>query len=151
MRACVAGHDPAFRQLVERYQVLVRGVAYAATGDRALAEDLTQETFVSAWAGIGKFRAKASIRTWLHRIAYNKFIDSKRTSTRRCALLAAQGPVLCGCDCPENPVEKSMDGEQKDMLYLALDELQLPEYVVIVLHYIGGFSFREISVILDKP
>lgn len=151
LKAIRQGRREACEEIICRHYESVYNLLVYLSGDKTLSEDLTQETFASAWAGIGKFRAQASIRTWLHRIAYNKFIDSKRTSTRLCTLLTAQDPALHRCDCPPGPHENSINGEQKDMLYLALDELQLPEYVVIVLHYIGGFSFREISVILDKP
>jgi len=121
------------------------------TGDTTLAEDLTQETFASAWARIDRFEAKASIKTWLHRIAYNKFIDSKRTSTRRAALLAARNPIGSDSDRTSSPAEESIKDEHTRILYQALDKLQLPDYIVIVLHYIGGLSFREMAVILDKP
>jgi len=121
------------------------------TGDTTLAEDLTQETFASAWARIDQFKAKASIKTWLHRIAYNKFIDCKRTSTRRAALLAARNPVGPDSDRISSPDEQSINDEHTRILYQALDKLQLPDYIVIVLHYIGALSFREMAVVLDKP
>jgi len=121
------------------------------TGETTLAEDLTQETFASAWAKIDNFKAKASVKTWLHRIAYNKFIDSKRTSTRRAALLAARNPVGSDSDRTSSPAEESINDEHTRILYQALDKLQLPDYIVIVLHYIGGLSFREMAAVLDKP
>ena len=141
----------AFERIIcQHYESIYRLMIYL-TGEITLAEDLTQETFASAWAGIDRFNAKASIKTWLHRIAYNKFIDSKRTSTRRAALLAALNPVGSDSDRTSSPAECSINDEHTRILYQALDKLQLPDYVVIVLHYIGGFSFREIAVILDKP
>jgi RNA polymerase sigma-70 factor (ECF subfamily) len=151
LKAIRHGRREAYEEIICRHYESVYNLMVYLSGDKSLAEDLTQETFASAWAGIGQFKAKASIKTWLHKIAYNKFIDSKRTSTRRAALLAAQNPILADSDCPPGPAEKSMNDEHTKILYLALDELALCEYVVIVLHYVGGFSFREIGVILDRP
>ena len=121
------------------------------TAETTLAEDLTQETFTSAWAKIKDFKANASIRTWLHRIGYNKFIDSKRAKARRIDLVTALNrPGVRPAQSP-SPAQQSISDEDTRILYQALDKLQLQDYVVIVLHYIGGLSFREMAAVLDKP
>ena len=151
LKAIRQGRREAYEQIICRhYESIYRLMAYL-TGETTLAEDLTQETFASAWAKIDSFKAKASVKTWLHRIAYNKFIDSKRTSTRRAALLAARNPVISDSYRTSSPAEDSINDEHTGILYQALDKLKLPDYIVIVLHYIGGLSFREMALILDKP
>lgn len=151
LKAIRQGRREAYEQIIFRhYESVYRLMAYL-TGDTTLAEDLTQETFASAWAKIDDFKAKASIKTWLHRIAYNKFIDSKRISTRRADLIASQHPIGSDSDRTSSPPEQSINDEHTRILYQALDKLQLPDYIVIVLHYIGSLSFREMAVVLDKP
>jgi RNA polymerase sigma-70 factor (ECF subfamily) len=121
------------------------------TGDAGLAEDLTQETFISAWAGIGCFKGRASLGTWLHRIAYHKFIDSKRNLERHAASMA--GLRKQGREVPEtlNPLYQLMADEHSRLLYEAIHRLESSEYIVIVLHYIQGLSFREMAKVLDEP
>ena len=50
------------------------------TRDEPRAEDLTQETFAAAWRGIGSFAGRSGLGTWLHRIAYGKFIDARNAN-----------------------------------------------------------------------
>ena len=145
------GRREAYEQVIcQNYEAIYRLMLYL-TAETTLAEDLTQETFTLAWAKINDFKAKASIRTWLHRIAYNKFIDSKRTSARRAGLLAAHTGIGFDTDVRSNPALQSISGENTTILYQSLEKLQPPDYDVIILHYINGLSFREMAAVLDKP
>jgi RNA polymerase sigma-70 factor (ECF subfamily) len=121
------------------------------TGDAGLAEDLTQETFISAWAGIGRFKGRASLGTWLHRIAYHKFVDSRRNLEHYAASMA--GLRKQRREVPEtlNPLYQLMADEHSRLLYEAIHRLESSEYIVIVLHYIQGLSFREMAKVLDEP
>jgi RNA polymerase sigma-70 factor (ECF subfamily) len=73
-----AGEPAAFREMVERYQRDVYGLAYDLCGNHHDAEDLSQEVFIKAFRAIGSFRADAKMGTWLYRIAMNTHIDNKR-------------------------------------------------------------------------
>ena len=145
------GQREAWEAIICRnYKLIYRFLAYL-TSDTSLAEDLTQETFVSAWANITRFKGRASLGTWLHRIAYNKFIDSRRSLERNTASMA--GLQKAGRDVPEtlNPLHRLMADEHSRLLYEAIHRLESFEYVAIVLHYIQGLSFREIAKVLDEP
>lgn len=74
MPETAAGGEPdsAFALLVEAHQRLVYAVALRLTGNTDAAEDITQETFISAWKHLGGFRGDSSLKTWLLRIATNK-------------------------------------------------------------------------------
>lgn len=78
IRLCQAGHGEAFRPLVERYGDVLFGAAVLMTGDRSLAEELTQEAFISAWRAIGRFRPGAPVKPWLLRILVNKVLSHRR-------------------------------------------------------------------------
>ena len=61
----------------------LRGHCYRLTGNVAEADDLVQETFLRAWRARDRFEGRASTRTWLHRIATNLFLDSRKAASRR--------------------------------------------------------------------
>ena len=121
------------------------------TDDINLAEDLTQETFVAAWANIARYKGRASLGTWLHKIAYNKFVDSGRSLKRHATVIA--GLKQENPDVPEtsNPLYRLTTDEHSRLLYEAIQRLQTSEHIVIVLHYIQGFSFRDMAKVLDEP
>ena len=72
----------AFEQLVLRTQNLVCAVAYSATGDLVVSEDVAQETFLVAWSSLAELRDPAKLRPWLCGIARNKARESRRKATR---------------------------------------------------------------------
>ncbi len=77
--AACAGDPTAFRILMDRHTRFVRKLAYNILGDAQEAEDVAQETFLSAWRGReGWSRGGARFTTWLSRIAINKAIDQRR-------------------------------------------------------------------------
>jgi RNA polymerase sigma-70 factor (TIGR02960 family) len=78
-----AGDEQAFRELAEPFRGELRLHCYRILGSLTDAEDLVQETMVAAWKGIGGFEGRASIRTWLYRIATNRCLNAKRDAARR--------------------------------------------------------------------
>jgi len=121
------------------------------TRDTSLAEELTQETFASAWANIDSFRSRASLGTWLHRIAYRKFIDSTRRQKRDAALTGSLEPQNDIAPESSDPLHRLTADENYRLLYQAMRMLKSPEYTVLVLHYIQGLSFRQVAKVLDRP
>lgn len=145
------GQQQAWQAVIsQHYRQIYRFMAYL-TNDKNIAEDLTQETFASAWANIGRFNQRASLATWLHRIAYNKFIDSERALSRRAEIIAALKKEKCDITETSNPLGKLITDENSHLLYEAIHKLELQEYIVIVLHYIQSLSFRQMAKVLDTP
>lgn len=83
VRAAAAGDLDAFGQLVHTYQEPLWRFLWHLTGDRVLAEDLAQETFLRAFDRIGSFRFESRFSTWLYRIGRNTAIDAMRRRDRR--------------------------------------------------------------------
>jgi RNA polymerase sigma-70 factor (ECF subfamily) len=81
--AAQAGSAEAFSRLVDRHQQGVRAFLRRACGDWALAEDLAQETFLTAWGRLGRLRQGASVRAWLCGIAWRKHLTHRRADVRR--------------------------------------------------------------------
>jgi RNA polymerase sigma-70 factor (TIGR02960 family) len=77
------GDGEAFRDLTEPYRRELQVHCYRMLGSLQDAEDALQETLLAAWQGLGKFEGRASIRTWLYRIATNRCLNALRSASRR--------------------------------------------------------------------
>ena len=78
-----AGEEEAFRSLIEPYRRELQLHCYRILGSLQDAEDLLQETLLAAWRGLDKFEGRASMRSWLYRIATNRCLNARRDSGRR--------------------------------------------------------------------
>jgi RNA polymerase sigma-70 factor (ECF subfamily) len=116
--------------------------------DTHRAEDLTQETFVTAWERIDTFQGRSTLATWVHRIAYSKFIDSRRSERRYAAIRLMH---VTSSVAPNDPLQTAMADDEARRLYRALNELDPAQRAVLVLHYVQGQSYREMAVVLDEP
>jgi RNA polymerase sigma-70 factor (ECF subfamily) len=82
----LAGRQDAFRELLARYREPIYRFIRASTGDAQEALDLTQDTFVAAFAALGRFDRSRPLLTWLRRIALNKCRDWGRRRRLRTML-----------------------------------------------------------------
>jgi RNA polymerase sigma-70 factor (TIGR02960 family) len=78
-----AGDEDAFRELTDPYRRELQQHIYRIVGSAQDAEDLVQETLLAAWRGLELFEGRASVRSWLYRIATNRSLDALRASRRR--------------------------------------------------------------------
>src|SRR5688572_22652997 len=78
-----AGDSDAFRELTEPHRRELRAHCYRMLGSLQDAEDALQDTLLAAWQGLARFEGRASIRTWLYRIATNRCMDARRSASRR--------------------------------------------------------------------
>jgi RNA polymerase sigma-70 factor (TIGR02960 family) len=78
-----AGDEQAFRDLTEPYRRELQVHCYRLLGSLTDAEDMLQETLLAAWRGLAGFQARASLRTWLYRIATNQCLNLMRGASRR--------------------------------------------------------------------
>ena len=136
--------------LCQHYKSIYKFMVYL-TSNASVAEDLTQETFASAWADIGRYKGRASLKTWLHQIAYHKFIDSERKLKRHSALMSNLKRQRPDATETLNPLHRLATDERSFLLYEAMRKLKSSEYLVIVLHYIQGLSFREMAKVINEP
>jgi RNA polymerase sigma-70 factor (TIGR02960 family) len=81
-----AGDEAAFQQLVSPYQRELHVHCYRILGSVADAEDAVQETLLTAWRGLGRFEGRASVRTWMYRIATTRSLNILRSASRRPAM-----------------------------------------------------------------
>ena len=78
-----AGDGDAFRELAEPHLRELQVHCYRMLGSFADAEDALQNTLLTAWQSLGGFEGRASLRTWLYKIATNRCLDARRSASRR--------------------------------------------------------------------
>jgi len=150
----LAGAQPAFEQIVGRYQRPVINFIARVTGDRAGAEDLAQETFVKAFRSLATFDTTRRFSSWLLRIAHNTAVDALRRTRGRTVPI---GPSDTGADGPraEPAAPPAPDPvEQRDLgraLESSLGRIR-PEYrAAIVLRYHEALSYDDIATVMNVP
>ena len=149
-KLCQGHRDAAEALICQHYKSIYRLLVYL-TRDANLAEELTQETFAAAWANIDTYEARASFRTWLHRIAYRKFVDSRRRLQRDAALMDKLKNEKPNARQPLDPLRRLTTDEHWRILYEAMAALPSSDYTVIILHYVQGLSFRQAASVLNQP
>jgi RNA polymerase sigma-70 factor (ECF subfamily) len=143
-----AGGDPAaFGELVRRHQGRVRGLLVRLTGDTALADDLAQETFMRAHRGLAGFESRARFTTWLHRIAYNLFLNHRTRSKFHVSLPDTFDSEAVARDYRCNParVEAHRD------VTAAMAQLPVSYRAALSLYYLEEFSYPEAAGVLEIP
>jgi len=84
-----AGDGDAFKELTEPYRRELQVHCYRMLGSLQDAEDALQDSLLAAWQGLGGFEERASLRTWLYRIATNRCLNALRAASRRPAKRAS--------------------------------------------------------------
>ena len=156
MAEALAGSQSAFERIVRRYQGPIISLilrVLGEKGDRALAEDLAQETFVKAYRKLAAFDTTRRLSSWLFRIAHNTTIDALRRS--RAQPTSSTGPAeadfapddMAAAALPD-PVETQALGHALEQ---ALRQLR-PEFrAAVTLRYEEGLPFEEIAHVLGVP
>ena len=155
------GREPAFRELLSRYERPVFSLIYRMVRDRALAEDLSQEAFVRAFNAIGTYKTSYKFSNWILKIANNHTIDHLRKrkldtisidgsphATTEEALARTRVVVDSGDENPEEYVEHKELGSQ---IEAAIGELREEYRTVILLRHVEGYAYDEIAGIMDLP
>lgn len=136
----VAGDRQAARDLYDAHAPRVFRLAYRLTGDDELAREFTQETFIRAFAQLGRFRGESALSTWLHRVALSVISNAmrkvKRFRTRETDLDEAH---------PMAVESRIADPDLRDRLYRAIDELPEIYRITFVMHDVEGYTHDEIA------
>lgn len=147
--AAQKGDAAAFNQLVRAYQEMVYRTAYRVLGDRAAAEDATQDAFVSAFKHIRGYRG-GSFKAWLLRIVTNACYDQLRVKQRRptdsldAMIEESDGPPL-KIDDGESPHEFAERQELGALLQKGIDALAADHRMTLVFSDVEGLSYEEIA------
>ncbi len=150
----VGGKDPeAFEVLYDRHGGAAYSLAYRIVGDRAAAEEVTQEAFISVWRSGARFdAARGSVRSWLLSVVRNRAIDFLRSRAGKAPKLTFDDDaVLEQRPAQERTEEEALRHETAAEVRGAIGKLPGEQSKVIELAYFGGFSHSEIARILGLP
>jgi len=146
-RVC-QGDSDAFRLIFERYSRPVISFIYDMVNDRALAEELTQETFVRAFRAIHTMRAETKLSTWLFGIARNVARESLRARARANNHIdLADKSVMDLSDNKPEPVAGLLSKELNDLIRRSLAALDEDKRLVFTLKVLHQCSYEEIAMI----
>ena len=143
----------AFEVFYDRHSGISYSLAYRILGDRAVAEDVTQEAFVSIWRSGARYDVgRGSVRSWTLGIVRNRAIDALRSASARPAKLSAGADAILDRQVStELTDQEAMRNETAVEVRDALSDLPGEQSQVIELAYFGGFSHSEIASILRVP
>ena len=163
-----AGDEEAFGSLIEPYRRELQLHCYRILGSLQDSEDLLQETLLAAWRGLDKFEGRASMRSWLYRIATNRCLNARRDNGRRAIEQRADLPGSSRMTEPpwlEPYPDVLLEGiavrspgpdaryETKEAIALAfiifLQHLAPYQRAVFVLRDVLGFQASEVASMLD--
>lgn len=133
-----------FIRLIEQYRNLVFSICLKMTGDYFAAEDLAQETFISAYKHLDEFDGQSE-KAWLCRIAGNKCIDYHRASARRMVPTSGDEMPEEMLKVPDTMLQTVINGEVMEELRRCCEELLPPYKEVAWMHFIEGLTAKEIS------
>ena len=145
LRKAQRGDERAFSLIVRAYETPVYNYVLRLVGDRALAEDLTQEVFLRVYQGLPKFSLRSKFTTWLFQVTKNRVLDELRANERRPRSLVALDD-LPPLEALETPVERL---EAIDALWAAIDELNVDLKMALLLRDVVGLSYTEIADSLE--
>ena len=153
------GDRQAYRELVERHQARVFGLAKSLLRNQADAADIAQEAFLRAYGNLHRYRAEGSFTAWLAKITNNLAIDFLRRQKIQatCELGddvadAAAGPAgLLAAQVPADPQTATLRRELGNRLEKALGRLPEKHRSILILREIDGLSYQELSEVLGIP
>jgi RNA polymerase sigma-70 factor (TIGR02960 family) len=168
-----AGDGDAFRELTEPHRRELQVHCYRMLGSFQDAEDALQNTLLTAWQSLGGFEGRASLRTWLYRIATNRCLDARRAASRRPAKewnvpgLEAPEPTRLGevvwlqpfpdallegaIEVPLGPEARYEQTEAISLAFVtALQVLPPRQLAVLILRDVLGFHASEVAGMLDS-
>jgi RNA polymerase sigma-70 factor (ECF subfamily) len=142
----LTGDPAAERELYEAHVDRVYRLAYRMTGDDALAQDCTQDTFVRVFDRLADFRGDAALSTWIHAVATSVVLNGLRTVKR-----------LRGREMPEEAAvnlghtARRAEPDLKHRLREAIEDLPVKLRMVFVMHDVEGYTHEEIGGALGVP
>ena len=139
------GETPPFEQIVAEYGPLISRIASSYEADAGFREDLVQQIFLAVWQALPNYRADASLKTFIARIAQNRAISYVAREVRRPPTAEVSDTLE---DDDPNPEETAIYSNEREALIAATHRLPLPQRQVISM-VLEGFEYSEIAEMLE--
>src|SRR4051812_14829494 len=163
------GDESVFAELVDAYGPGLMRMALMFVRDRAVAEEVVQETWVGVLRGIDRFEGRSSLKTWIYRILMNTAKTRGQRESRSIPFSAAArddeaavdpdrflgpdhrwaGGWMLGPSEWQTPEEELLQGETRDAILEAIDQLPDAQRIVITMRDVEGFGSDEVAEALD--
>lgn len=137
------GESNYFAYIVNHYEQKVFATVIRIVNNRATAEDIVQDIFIKVFYSIHKFRKTGSFNAWLYRIVVNNCFDYLRKHKDQ------EPPIDSDVSDSRNPEKILLLHERNEQLEQLLQQLDETEYMVLLLKYVNGLSYDEISEVLQ--
>jgi RNA polymerase sigma-70 factor (ECF subfamily) len=145
LRKAQRGDERAFAIIVRMYQAPVFNYILRLTGDRSLAEELTQEVFLRVFQGLPRFSLRCKFTTWMFQVTKNRVLDELRARERR-----PLRPVALDDVAPVEVIDQPFEQiEAIDALWRAIDVLSVDLKMALLLRDVVGLSYNEIADALE--
>jgi RNA polymerase sigma-70 factor (ECF subfamily) len=145
--ACLAGRREAFDIIVERHRRAVYQLCYRFVGNHEDASDLSQEVFIRAFRGLGRFRGDSSLGTWLYRIAVNVSLNKVNVKQPQTEPIDAR-PHLDSRAA--DPASELLRGERAAQVRAAIACLPKKQRATVILRIYHELSHEEIAGVLGS-
>lgn len=161
MRRAQKGDQGALSALYTKYRRKVLNYAYRFTGNRASAEELTQETFLRVFQNLHRYRPTGSVAGWIYRIAGNLSLNTLR-SRRKAHEVSLDEPLTLGDEGSVDrqeaiahpglaPDEEAVRSEREGAVQRSLMKISPRYREVVILCDIEGYPYREVAEMLHVP
>ena len=145
LRKAQRGDERAFALILRTYETPIFNFVLRLTGDRMLAEDLTQEVFVRVFNGLPRFSQRCKFTTWLFQVAKNRVLDELRERDRRPQAVVNLDD-LPNLESFDQPAERL---ETIDAIWRAVHELNPDLKMALLLRDVVGMPYNEIAESLE--
>lgn len=146
----LAGNRQAFGQIVVRYQTLICSLAYSATGSLTQSEDLSQETFVTAWKQLAELREPGSLRAWLCGIVRNLSRRTLRGQEHEPAHAAESLETVQETPAIDaHPLAETISREEEAILWRSLERIPETYREPLILFYREHQSVERVAQVLE--
>jgi RNA polymerase sigma-70 factor (ECF subfamily) len=145
LRKAQRGDERAFNLIVRAYETPVFNYVLRLVGDRALAEDLTQEVFLRVYQGLPRFSLRCRFTTWLFQVTKNRVLDEFRASERRPRSVVTIDEMT-PLEVLDAPVEQV---EAMDAVWRSVNDLNVELKMALLLRDVVGLSYTEIADALE--